>query len=773
MCASLSISESDITPLDRLVRMKPMITKSSRESDSEGLPSDDMKDIIGDDGDESDPRFRIGKHLLSLGKVHYRHIETIPEWIQEKQAEISRHRTSAQIRRCMKNWMLKPERELQTRYIERPLGWNINKNSQASTTTDSNLDENTRDIHAYGPEETIAYSHYFFPSRFAITKRILNECKQLIPEFIPTRVLDFGCGPATGGAAVACVWEESMKHYSGVDISRSMLDAAKIMLGDSTNYKDLIDKSTSTDNNDKTSTSRSSSSTRSSARKYVNHYKTDEDPPYRPSPISDCKLYDRSVDVVQRAISHNERFDMAILSYTLTDLMTDSSRRAAVQLCFELLDENGILVIVDTGNPFGSHSVRSARKFILDTFNSEDISIERNTMKRGGQSMVLPPSTSTSTSNKQDISAHILSPCTHDLPCPLSGKSWCSFSQKVHSGMIRKGSEEKFSYVIIQKRNKSSKLIQNEHDNNKIDKNSNKNSDKNTGKNSDKNTGKSSDKAHIDKKKFPVRNAIENTFIKPVTNLEHKWTVEVPYESVEDFASNESETSSSSSTEEFPRPLSMLRKFIEISNGTHMKNVFGDGNDGNDDVEEAGPRLIEVLVDKFDWEEYKPDLHRSEWSRVIRSPLKAHGHTTLDLCNPTGHLSRIVLSRSTVAAGPTLYTALRKTTWGGLFPSLTRDDDDYNGYDDDGVDDDTMMKYNSTETTRRSNQQRQKQKQHQLTGQKRVKSESDDVVEGSVSSSSTTTTRGRGRRRNVGGTLEAHRQRRAASLNNNSSTTSN
>jgi ribosomal protein RSM22 (predicted rRNA methylase) len=41
----------------------------------------------------------------------------------------------------------------------------------------------------------------------------------------------------------------------------------------------------------------------------------------------------------------------------------------------ELLDVNGCLVIIDTGNPIGSHTVRAARKFLLDHIN-KSLSLE-------------------------------------------------------------------------------------------------------------------------------------------------------------------------------------------------------------------------------------------------------------------------------------------------------------------------------------------------------------------------------------------------------------
>jgi ribosomal protein RSM22 (predicted rRNA methylase) len=51
------------------------------------------------------------------------------------------------------------------------------------------------EVIVYGPEETIAYTHYFMPSRFILLKRIMKELKALLPNYRPKRVFDFGCGP--------------------------------------------------------------------------------------------------------------------------------------------------------------------------------------------------------------------------------------------------------------------------------------------------------------------------------------------------------------------------------------------------------------------------------------------------------------------------------------------------------------------------------------------------------------------------------------------------
>jgi 2-polyprenyl-3-methyl-5-hydroxy-6-metoxy-1,4-benzoquinol methylase len=240
------------------------------QSDEEfGMDDDEMNS-----DDDPDPEVKIGKQMLRLGRVPYRMIEPLPEWLNLRVAEVSSHRTTNQIRRCVKAWMLKLNREIQSKYAVRPIGW---KNF------DPTLSPVNKDVMAYGPEETVAYCHYFFPSKFNITRRIFRDIKLLLPKYNPSKILDFGCGPGTAGLAAFEVWgNHKIKKYSGIDMSSSMLDAAKIMtagLG------------------------------------------------------VDVSLYSKSADTLRRmAGDSTERYDMAIASYSLSEMVSDPARRAAVQV---------------------------------------------------------------------------------------------------------------------------------------------------------------------------------------------------------------------------------------------------------------------------------------------------------------------------------------------------------------------------------------------------------------------------------------------------------
>ncbi|CAM9882881.1 unnamed protein product [Chrysoparadoxa australica] len=56
------------------------------------------------------------------------------------------------------------------------------------------------------------------------------------------------------------------------------------------------------------------------------------------------------------------------------------------------------------------------------------------------------------------------------------------------------------------------------------------------------------------------------------------------------------------------------------------------------------------------------------WGRLVRPPLKSKGHVTMDICTPTGELTRTVVSRKKVAHIRGFYNASRKSRLGGLWP---------------------------------------------------------------------------------------------------------
>lgn len=101
--------------LEHLLRVKPAIEfDEEEEMDTEGLLEDD----IMEEG-QSDPREKLARALLKLSRVHYRHGEDYPDWFVSNQREICTNRTTSQIRRCLKDWMVSEQFNFinQSRYV--------------------------------------------------------------------------------------------------------------------------------------------------------------------------------------------------------------------------------------------------------------------------------------------------------------------------------------------------------------------------------------------------------------------------------------------------------------------------------------------------------------------------------------------------------------------------------------------------------------------------------------------------------------------------------
>lgn len=62
-----------------------------------------------------------------------------------------------------------------------------------------------------------------------------------------------------------------------------------------------------------------------------------------------------------------------------------------------------------------------------------------------------------------------------------------------------------------------------------------------------------------------------------------------------------------------------------------------------------------------------PESQGCSWPRLVRPPLKRHGHVILDVCAPSGSLERFTVSKS---HGRQVYYDARKSEWGDLWPHV-------------------------------------------------------------------------------------------------------
>ena len=479
-------SVSSLSSLDKLLRVKPALIRDlEKEEDKfDGKPS--PNDFIS--AHESDPPLRLGKEILKFGKIYYQHIDKIPTWITERLFYILENRTTAQVRRNLQSWMIAYDRDDQVLYKNRKVGWR------------NTIPASIPKAISYGPEETVVYSRYFFNSRYALLARVLDELKLVKPNFVPRTVLDYGCGPGTGFAAVRQVWDnaDNLSTFNTILTDEKHKNSKK-----RTPYE--VNQPNTTKSYFKKSNPSSSSSTSSPPSfngftpppsvmsKYVgvdiSQAMLDAARVMSDNQGIDCIFWDKISNVVQNAKEQGQRYDLIICSYTLNEFTMDASRKAAVQILFELLNEDGVIVFLEPGNPLGSHTVRTARQYILNFFNQgldsshadlavdEDAEVlkareeelrkqeeveERRQEQREGMSdgdddlpptkvhykkktykpkhtsslytpppirFILPPPNGRKSNS--ELKASVISPCTHDRPCPLGQGVWCSFGQKV------------------------------------------------------------------------------------------------------------------------------------------------------------------------------------------------------------------------------------------------------------------------------------------------------------------------------------------------------
>ena len=166
------------------------------------------------------------------------------------------------------------------------------------------------------------------------------------------------------------------------------------------------------------------------------------------------------------------------------------------------------------------------------------------------------------------------------MPCPLSPGLFCSFSQKVNSAMIRKASQEKFSYLVIQKQVRGNRSLNEWND--------------------------------LSTASYPLGDTAETT----------------------------------------STSIQMINKLLKAEKGKL-------------DV------VVDELIGEVEWENYIPAARRSEWGRVVRSPLKRKRHIIIDSCSSDGSMKRSVISKKSLNYIEAFYIATKKTMWGGLYPVLS------------------------------------------------------------------------------------------------------
>jgi len=115
------------------------------------------------------------------------------------------------------------------------------------------------------------------------------------------------------------------------------------------------------------------------------------------------------------------RADLVTAAYVLAEI-ADAKLSKVVTGLWAVTNE--VLVLIEPGTPDGFRRIRAAREQLIAS---------------GG---------------------HVLAPCTHDAPCPITGSDWCHFSQRLPRSrdhlMVKSASvpfeDERYSYVALTRR---------------------------------------------------------------------------------------------------------------------------------------------------------------------------------------------------------------------------------------------------------------------------------------------------------------------------------
>lgn len=166
----------------------------------------------------------------------------------------------------------------------------------------------------YDSKNVAAYVAARMPAVYGSVYRVLSEVSTRIPDFTPSRVLDYGSGPGTVLWAMRELWPERVEHVNLIEPSQAMATACRTLLQEVENLP-LI------------------------------------------------KVHP-SLSIFSRGLRKATRLhDLVVSSYALGELVTPAERITAVRQLWALTSD--VLVLIEPGTPQGSSIVREMRAHIL------------------------------------------------------------------------------------------------------------------------------------------------------------------------------------------------------------------------------------------------------------------------------------------------------------------------------------------------------------------------------------------------------------------------
>ncbi|POY74148.1 hypothetical protein BMF94_2960 [Rhodotorula taiwanensis] len=306
---------------------------------------------------------------------------------------------------------------------------------------------------------SVAYLAGIMPAVYTATLSVFEILKQRLeltatrPDgtkgevWQPDRLVDYGSGTGSAAWAFERIWgvesaNGSQKEYIGFESSRPMLELSSGLFG-----------AIPLRHTDDGTESGQLSSGRLDAR--AHHIQV----PVAPTTLAKMQLTPKSYET-KRTI--------ALAAFSLGDIGR-SSRRELVQAMWDSGAEH--IILIDRGTPRGSRMVIEARDQLLafgrrEAQRARGVEVEDQVdLELHAAGLEIVPEelgeTSSSTPVDPSLGSHVIAPCPHDSPCPMSGsiKGFCHFSRRLQipdflqktKGTKRGEDDAKYSYVIVRR----------------------------------------------------------------------------------------------------------------------------------------------------------------------------------------------------------------------------------------------------------------------------------------------------------------------------------
>lgn len=500
----------------------------------------------------------------------------------------------------------------------------------------------------YGKMETLAYLRNRMTPNYAIAKRVFEETKSLLGYSLysgshskksnhngwrPKRIIDMGIGVGSASAAALEVFGDDVEWVHGVDPSRCMRECAKEFL------EEIMEQKQQSSNDNKNGSSQQ-----------------------RVNPPRLTLTGSISADTESRKPNSatSTGFDMALMTYTATEFPGVASNLAAAAILWQKLSPNGVFIMIEPGTPDGFNSIRSVRTMLLDCCPPP------GTMEDGDSDTESDSDDDTIDDSHQVAEeCHIIAPCTHNGKCPMERHQHDFFKQK-----NPKTQRDMTNYSKV------------DFDFGDVDENVDNWDDEewDTPSTSSRGPGLTEETDFLSRRFC--------SFVQTMSTGSHlrkgeKFSYLVAQKRVP--AASAADDNSNAPVGSFKND-----RLRDLLTSVYYANELSSETRNDEEAEEKQRRQVQDLFeeaqaleakyldseeDELGMEFLQSDNNRESFARIIRAPLKKKGHVLIDYCAAPGRLMRTRVSKaldSTVAPG--LYTAARKSRWGGLWPDVAAGD---------------------------------------------------------------------------------------------------